>query len=115
MDRDIEEYRDKHTSVSRKILLILLRAEFAKYSWKVRAVWYLTRCRLGAAWVPPGCRPSCRSTPLLAAIRRCDSGNLLIFLGFGFYSQAEGRGFNPRLPLQENTAATWDYAVHRSG
>ena len=48
--------------------------------------------------VPSGCRlPS--PMPRVAARFRCLKRNLLVFLGFGFSSQAEGRRFEPGLAL----------------
>ncbi len=48
------------------------------------------RCRLGAVFGVE-CRPGCRYMPLYAAICRSLERKLLVFLGFVFSSQAEGR------------------------
>jgi len=45
-------------------------------------------CRGGAV-----CRRQFRLFPLVAARFRCESRNSLIFLGFGFFFEPEGRGF----------------------
>ena len=50
------------------------------------------------------CRPMCRDMPLCAAICRSLERKLLIFLGFVFSSQAEGRRFEPGLALKVSAA-----------
>jgi hypothetical protein len=53
------------------------------------ALWRaISWCRLGAV-----CRPRDRNVPLLAAVLRSRERIYWIFLGFGFFFEPEGRGF----------------------
>ena len=63
-------------------------------------------CRLGAV-----CRIRCRYVPLCAAICRSLECNLLVFLGFVFSSQAEGRGFDSRLALHRSSFSSWNFPI----
>ena len=56
-------------------------------------------CR-GGAVSGVECRPGCRDMPLYAAICRPLERKWWRLLRFVFSSQAEGRGFEPRFPLQ---------------
>ena len=64
-----------------------------------RSGYGLRRCRRGAV-----CRPQLIFWPLVAAPRRWLRRNSLIFLGFGFSCQREGRQFESGLVLHTNRA-----------
>ena len=49
--------------------------------------------------------------PLCAAICRSLECNLLVFLGFVFSSQAEGRGFDSRLALHRSAFSSWNFPI----
>ena len=97
---------DRSVDSSRTHPLFVFRADQPQEShphrgWGVRPcaqIW----CR-GGAVSGVHCRPMCCDMSLCAAICGSVERKLLVFLGFIFSSQAEGRRFEPGLALQQTT------------